>query len=153
MINVLLTCRDRSARFNNNRDIAMIRTGKTRSADVDILSAYKSTADTNIHQLFSPYMAGLVHTTRVYNWVYQALYRWHVEMLGVYLVRLPWDDHSVLSVSGFHSCRLGPRSTRSHLPITNFARVFCSMIFVIFFAVEFFCQFEILIYLLLWLVF
>lgn len=58
MINVLLTCRDRSARFNNNRDIAMIRTGKTRSADVDILNPHKSIVDSYMHELFILYMAG-----------------------------------------------------------------------------------------------
>lgn len=45
-----------TARFNNNRDIAMIRTGKTRSADVDILrgsrvsiSCYKYIAVVAVH--------------------------------------------------------------------------------------------------------
>lgn len=30
-----------AARFNNNRDIAMIQTGKTRLADVDILKGLR----------------------------------------------------------------------------------------------------------------
>ena len=88
MINALLTCRDRSARFNNNRDIAMIRTGKTRSADVDILNAHKSTVDSYIYELFISYMAGCTESACGKKRVQCALYERHIEEVDVYLVRV-----------------------------------------------------------------
>jgi hypothetical protein len=55
VINTLVTCRGRCARFNNNRDIAMIRTGKTRSADVDILKGSRNESSSGVSVRFRPH--------------------------------------------------------------------------------------------------
>lgn len=86
MINALLTCRDRSARFNNNRDIAMIRTGKTRSADVDILNVHESTVDPYIYTAFILYMACWIRSACVKRQVWSALYSQHIGNVAIYFV-------------------------------------------------------------------
>lgn len=113
MINTLLTCRDRGARFNNNRDIAMIRTGKTRSADVDILKGSRIDHSSRISDRWR--LCTLLRSLRFSGMSRQ-------RMRSVY--RTAWKkppfietagglrDRSAMSVSGFHSCRLGPRSIR-----------------------------------------
>lgn len=113
MINTLLTCRGRGARFNNNRDIAMIRTGKTRSADVDILKGsrighstqakYRGRLCTLLADDASRQIsAALSLTCTAYN----------SETPAFIGSAAGPRDRSAMPVSGFHSCCLGPRSIR-----------------------------------------
>lgn len=126
LINASLTCRDRNARFNNNRDIAMIRTGKTRSADVDILIGPRAKDNdeqrkrsASIH--CAPTISTTMESTNSPSDGTVAIYKMRCLFSG-------WTvliGYSTLPVSGFHSYRLEPRSTRDlifQLPTTFVCR-------------------------------